>query len=289
MLERKNYYDVLEISINANQEDIQKSYTRSKNAYSGDSVAMYSLLSTQESEKILEEVEEAYSILSVPEKRREYDRIRGLQDPSDLRNKIHQENTITEMAQARVQIAKEPNMETTTKPTPNTRDLKVDEMFNYSGPNKSENFQFSETSARENVYEEARSHQDVLKFENESTKSNVQVAKFSALAKYQLDYEFNQEIEDKIDNCEEFTGLFLQEIREYKKVTIERLADMTKISKMHLRNLENDDFEKLPAYVYTRGFVFQIAKALKLNADLVCNTFMHHRKKTLNSIEIIND
>ena len=220
---------------------------------------------------------------------REYDRVRGLRpqaqaqasNSSEISKKIHKENTITEMAQSRPQMqAEQRPSQSPSQPNPN-----VDNMFNYTGPKKDEEFHFSETKAQENIYEDARSHQDVLKFGNESSNSNVKVAKFSALAKYQLDFDVDESFEERIDNCEEFTGAFLKEIREYKKVSLERLADMTKISKMHIRNLENDDYEKLPAVVYTRGFVFQVAKSLKLNADLVCNSFMHQRKKALSESE----
>jgi curved DNA-binding protein CbpA len=274
MEQRKNYYDVLEVKINASQEDIQKSYTRSKNAYSEDSVAMYSLLSTQECERILDEIEEAYSILSVPEKRREYDRIRGL---GVSVTPTPQPESIFELTQ---KYQEKPIVQRTTVDE-SISHLSVDDMFNYAGPKSSEDFQFSDSRVEENKYEEARSHQDVLKFDNESTKSNVKVARFSAMAIYQLDYEVNHDMEAKIENCEVFTGSFLKEIREYKNVSVERLSEMTKISKTHIRNIENEYFEKLPAVVYTRGFIFQIAKSLKLNADLICTSFMHHRKKVL--------
>ena len=41
----KNYYELLEVSINASQEEIKESYLRTKNAYSEDSLALYSLMS----------------------------------------------------------------------------------------------------------------------------------------------------------------------------------------------------------------------------------------------------
>ena len=77
-LERKNYYEVLEIPVSATPQEIERSYVRAKNAYSGDSVALYSLLTPQECADVLSQIEEAYAILGFPEKRREYDRVRGL-------------------------------------------------------------------------------------------------------------------------------------------------------------------------------------------------------------------
>ena len=60
------------------------------------------------------------------------------------------------------------------------------------------------------------------------------------------------------------------------------MADMTKISKTYIRSIEADDFDKLPADVYTRGFVYQYAKCLKLNPDLVATSFIHHIRQLKN-------
>ena len=75
--ERKNYYDVLEIETNATPGQIETAYIRARNAYSGDSVALYSLMTKNECDAILSLIEEAYSVIGFPEKRREYDRLRG--------------------------------------------------------------------------------------------------------------------------------------------------------------------------------------------------------------------
>jgi len=78
MNEMKNYYEVLEIPSNARSEEIYHSYQRAKAAYSSDSLALYSLMSPEECRNVLDLVEEAYSILSDPMKRKRYDEARGL-------------------------------------------------------------------------------------------------------------------------------------------------------------------------------------------------------------------
>ena len=75
--EKKNYYEVLEVPINATLQEIHNAYLQAKNAYSDDSAALYSLMTQEECNRILEQIEEAYSILGVAEKRREYDIARG--------------------------------------------------------------------------------------------------------------------------------------------------------------------------------------------------------------------
>ena len=122
-----------------------------------------------------------------------------------------------------------------------------------------------------------------FKYNQEYTSKNeVAVSKVQAYKKFGLSYNINSEMEQKIENCTEYTGPFLLEVREYKNVTIERMADMTKISKTYIRNIESDDFSKLPADVYTRGFVYQIAKCLKLNPDLVATSYIHHVRQLKN-------
>jgi DnaJ-class molecular chaperone len=61
MEDKKNYYEVLEVPITASLQDIHNAYQRAKNAYSGDSVALYSLMTTDECDAILQQIEEAYS------------------------------------------------------------------------------------------------------------------------------------------------------------------------------------------------------------------------------------
>jgi len=68
-----DHYALLQISPEARQIDIINAYRHAKLAYQQDSLAMYSLFSEQELESIQAQIEEAYYILSDPEKRDSYD------------------------------------------------------------------------------------------------------------------------------------------------------------------------------------------------------------------------
>ena len=70
----------------------------------------------------------------------------------------------------------------------------------------------------------------------------------------------------------------LKKIREYKNVDINRMAEMTKVSKTYIQKIEQEDVTNLPALVYVRGFVYQYAKCLKLNPDLVATSYLEHLK-----------
>ncbi|MFP5458530.1 MAG: helix-turn-helix domain-containing protein, partial [Bacteriovoracia bacterium] len=86
-------------------------------------------------------------------------------------------------------------------------------------------------------------------------------------------------MEQKIEQSTEFPGAYLKQIREYKNVSMERIVEMTRISRTHLEAIEADNVAKLPADAYTRGFVAQYAKVLKLNPDLVATSYLHHIKR----------
>ena len=65
--DHKNYYEILDVPANATSKEINEAYVKAKNAYTGDSVAMYSLMSAEECKTMLRHVEEAYTILCFPD------------------------------------------------------------------------------------------------------------------------------------------------------------------------------------------------------------------------------
>jgi curved DNA-binding protein CbpA len=210
----KNYYEVLEVPVDASMDEIQHGYIRARNAYSTDSLALYSLMSQDECDNILEVIEEAYVIVSDPEKRRRYDYIRGFNQNRETETVVSAHNTAQRKA-------------------------------------KSE----------------------------EESRSTNKISKLVANKKFSLEYDRNMEFENEIESTTEFTGSLLKKIREYKNVDLVRLADLTKVSKTYLAKIEEEDTNNLPALVYVRGFVYQYAKCLKLNPDLVATSYLYRLKK----------
>jgi curved DNA-binding protein CbpA len=81
-IEDMNYYELLEVSYRATAQDIHKAYERIRKIYDPNSIALYSLFSTEETEKIRQRIEDAYRTLIYDENRRDYDRT--LRDLPDL-------------------------------------------------------------------------------------------------------------------------------------------------------------------------------------------------------------
>jgi flagellar biosynthesis protein FlhG len=83
-----------------------------------------------------------------------------------------------------------------------------------------------------------------------------------------------QELSREINAETEFTGRLLAKVRESMGVELLDIARETKISVSHLAAIEAEAFADLPALVYTRGFVQQLAKFLKLDPAQVTKTYL---------------
>ncbi len=114
-------------------------------------------------------------------------------------------------------------------------------------------------------------------------KENAYVNPLEAKEKFKLDYRINNEYEIRIEQEIEYSGPFLQFVREYKKVSLDRMANLTNILKSYLISIEQERFDMLPATVYARGFVFQYAKILRLNPDLVTDAYISRLKQYRNA------
>lgn len=245
----KNYYEVLEIPANARSEEIYHSYQRAKSAYSLDSIALYSLMSPEECRNVLELVEEAYSILSDPSKRKRYDEARGLNRDFNSMNY----NALSDR-------------------TPPVRSEFSSQKTNAATISNAE-FTLNSQSTGSDISVNGHGHS------NNAGVNTTNVNKLVTQKRFALDYVINADFEKEVEDATEFTGDFLRKIREYKNLDLDRLSDMTKVSRMYLQGIEMEDFGKLPAAVYVRGFVFQYAKCLKLKPEVVANSYVARMKK----------
>jgi len=86
------------------------------------------------------------------------------------------------------------------------------------------------------------------------------------------------DLEDMIQHEQNWNGAALKRMREARRISLEDLSDYTRISRIYLHALEEDDFKKLPALVYVRGFLQQVSRRLKLPADLVSQSYLARLK-----------
>lgn len=89
----------------------------------------------------------------------------------------------------------------------------------------------------------------------------------------------DEAMEKEISEQKEWRGEFLKKVREYKNYTVERLSEIIKVNSFYIKALEVEDPNNLPAPVFVRGYVVQIAKELGLDAKMVADAYMKHFNK----------
>jgi hypothetical protein len=228
----ENHYDILEINVDASPADIRNAYLRVKAAYKKDSAALYTLMTDDDTTEMLHRIEEAYNVLSSPEKRREYDRSFG--------GKV-------------ISIDRVPPMDT----NGGVDDLLVAPRTDFEGnppgqsPGQNDPF-FSET---------ADSHKPVLDALDPVPSKPLPYTPVTVAPSTAMD---EHQIMTLVSSETEWRGEFLKRIREIRRLSIEELSSMTRLTKAYISAIEEENFSKLPAPVFVRGFVSQICKVLKV-------------------------
>lgn len=218
-IEDLNFYELLEVAPDANVTDIHRAYDRVRKVYEPNSIALYSLLSQEETERIRHRIDEAYRTLIYDETRREYDRL--------LRD--------------RHELPEPPPPKPKYQPRP--------------APVVSKPAQVREVSPPENV--------DLPIPTTENVPAVLRPAPAAA-----------PPVQMPPAAIEEFTGSVIKLIRESKGLSLQNVADITKVSSRHIQHIEEEAYLKLPPRPYLRGFLAIYAKALGYAPEKFVNDYM---------------
>lgn len=193
----RNYYELLEIGPNASQQEIDSAYKAAKKTYSTSNIALYSIFSEEEAVELNRIIEEAYTVLSNPKLKDQYD-----------------------SSNEQVKVQKE---------------------------------QISEKQ-----------------IETETEKEEAKLVDGLIVKEYHKDKSF----EDKMKKLEDCSGFFLKKTRQYKNISIDEISSFSKISKVNVVAIEEEDIENLPARVFIRGFVLQISRLVGLDDNTFTDGYM---------------
>lgn len=72
-------------------------------------------------------------------------------------------------------------------------------------------------------------------------------------------------------------GAHIRSQREQKGLSLEEIAELTKISPRVLAAIENDDYDKMPADAFCRGFYSMYANTLKLDPEAILARYQEAR------------
>lgn len=278
LTDQPTYYDVLDVKPDSPPQEIREAYLRIKATYNKDSVALYTLISSAEREDTLRMIEEAYEVLSNPQRRRDYDRSFGLIDSKEEAFQQQARAASLPSSSKVISIDRVPPME-----SQSDEDLLVPPSTDFSA--RENPFSTSEAPMPNAV--PRRSPGQALA---QGSVAPVQTpAPAPATTSFEVPVrpasprptgtqiplsELHATLQREIDSETDWSGLFLRRVREARRISIEEMSSITKITKTYLLAVEEEQFAKLPASVYVRGFVNQIARTLKLPADRVVTAYM---------------
>jgi curved DNA-binding protein CbpA len=104
-------------------------------------------------------------------------------------------------------------------------------------------------------------------------------AKVSKKSIWKLNYEKVEAEESWINSNQNWDGQALKRVREYKRVDINQLSQITKINPFYITAIESLEPKFLPAPVFVRGYILQISRFLSLNEQKVAESYMKAYQK----------
>jgi Helix-turn-helix domain len=239
----QDFYELLEVSSDATVEEIEAAYERLKGVFDSSSSATYMLFGDDEAGEMRRMLDAAYLTLCDERERARYDEDRGIKRTERIATRptrvAHVTSSTSPIVQATI----------------------VDQ------PARDEEVTVPDAVAPTLTHAQAQAVQATPP--SEATEA-------PPVATENTGYENRLAVVSgpAIDDNMEYSGGVLMRLRESKGVTLEAIAQRTKISLTHLRAIEANQYDKLPARVYVRGFVAQYAKFLSLNAERVCASYL---------------
>ena len=82
------------------------------------------------------------------------------------------------------------------------------------------------------------------------------------------------ELEHVLAEGSEVNGEVIRRLRESRNLELEEVAAATHIRRAYLEAIENMDTSELPARVYLRGFLTQIARVLKVDKKVLSEGYL---------------
>jgi flagellar biosynthesis protein FlhG len=82
-----------------------------------------------------------------------------------------------------------------------------------------------------------------------------------------------------VDANTEITGELLKKVREARGIDLAEISQRSKVSVHHLRSSADEQWAAMPAPVYLRGFLVEIARFLRLDVQHVTRSYLARYSK----------
>lgn len=286
----QTYYELLEVRRGAPAEEVRAALRRALDAYAPDSVALYALVDEEQAEALRSRLQEAARVLVDPAARAGYDRMLGLEpEHSPAQTALWAEDDEAEETDAAQTLS--------AGPYPRTEAAQL-ERPGVSAPVNGAQASFGlETpparwparGASANGFARppglpsptprtgmaavagvgaagnkgARPHGPPVPT---SDPASPTAGPLGAVEERPRMPELPPDVE--------FNGELLRRVREARGLTLQQVAERTRIGRLHLERVEADRYADLPPSVYLRGILVSLARELKLDATRVSKSYL---------------
>ena len=245
-LRTQNYYEILSVAPTASAEEIRKAYELSKVTFQENSLATYSLFTEEENQEILGLISRAYETLFNPSLRREYD---------DFLEGLDQENNSLPGPSGAFQPS---------QPNPMEGAGLTQAQSHPPLPRETVRIASLETGRPANAPERGAAVHPA----GPATPPPAPPQNEEAVVKF-------------LDSVTEINGEALKKIRQLRGLSLEDVAENTKIRKTYIQYMEEENFDHLPAEIYVKGFAAIIARLLGVPTTRLTDDYImvYRRKK----------
>jgi curved DNA-binding protein CbpA len=265
--EQTNYYEILEVTPDAAATEIHKAYQRARQTYSQDNPALYSMFSPEEARELLRLIDEAYNVLGNQATRKSYDDSLGGRGGAPGTSAVPT-HAPTLSAVSSGHMSAHSSSSTSSQTSSHSRQQAA--TLSVAPSRAPETHSSSNTPPPLSAHSGEGSDDFVVKRRDLQKAAAPSGQGRTLLSTYKLDDSFESEIQA----ATEFDGGFIQRVRLYKNISIDKMSEATRISRPYLMAVETNDYKSLPAAVFVRGFVVQAARQLGLDETKVAASYM---------------
>lgn len=276
----QDHYTLLEVPRFAPKSDIVKAYHRLKAAFDPESLATYSLFSADETKEISARVDLAFQVLVDEKKKETYDRwLERRAAGEDVAEPVFARDQASEQqAAAAISQSGTGEFKPYTSRRSTLRTVPAGGFSEPPAPAPGPSVLPAPLSASASPAIAAAS----ASLAPEAVPT-VAAPPARAPIAGPVDLTGEDATKELLASDRERDGSFYRAARETRGLTLQQVTEKTKINLMYMRFIEDNNYRDLPAPVYLRGFLVQMAKFYKLEGpDALADAYMaiaERRKK----------
>jgi Helix-turn-helix domain/DnaJ domain len=277
----QTYYELLEVRRTAPAEEVRTALRRALDAYAPDSVALYALVEEDQAEALRSRLQEAARVLLDPAARAGYDRMLGLEPerlPENAALWAEDEEEAEGTSAGPYPRTEPPSLERPA-PAPPTNgaqaSLKLDARPARWPPRAAGAAAAGRAPGLPSPTQRTSGppERPGLRPPPLPVGLNAQPVPEAPPASPPPQTEERPRMPELPPDVE-FNGELLRQVREARGLTLQQVAERTRIGRAHLERVEADRYADLPPSVYLRGILVSLARELKLDATRVSKSYL---------------